>query len=199
MGSHASAGVRVGVLVLAAGQAARMGASKLTLPLHGRPVLAHVLEAAAAAGLPALVVTGAHAAEVRRAAGAVPAVHAPGHAEGLSASLRAGLAAVPEAWSAVLVALGDMPAVRAGTYRALAEALAAGAPAVVPVHGRRRGNPAGFSRACFPALMALRGDCGARGLLDRLGVRELPVDDPGILLDLDRPEDFDRISGEARP
>lgn len=192
-------GARIGALVLAAGSGSRMGASKLTLPLSGRPVIAHVLAAAEAAGLPVLVVTGAHAAAVRAAIGGAPAVFAAGHAEGLSASLRAGLAAAPEAWAGALVLLGDMPLVRPETLRALAGALAGGAPAVVPVHDGQRGNPAGVARAQWPALLALSGDRGARALLDSLGAVEIAVADPGVLKDLDRPEDLALLTASPSP
>jgi molybdenum cofactor cytidylyltransferase len=183
----------VGALVLAAGAGARMGTSKLTLAWRGRPVIAHVLASVADAGLPALVVTGAHAAEVDRAIGAVPRVHAPDHGLGLSASIRAGVAALPQAWSGFLVVLGDMPRVHPLTLRALADALRAGADAVVPVFRGTLGNPAGFARRHAALLMTLDGDRGARSLFETLGVTEVCVDDPGILLDLDRPGDFGAI------
>ncbi|MGL6044682.1 MAG: nucleotidyltransferase family protein, partial [Sandaracinobacteroides sp.] len=63
--------------------------------------------------------------------------------------------------------------------------------AVVPALGGRRGNPVGFARSLWPELMAVSGDRGARGLLERLGAVEVKVDDPGILRDLDRPEDLE--------
>lgn len=116
-------------------------------------------------------------------------MRAEGFQQGLATSLRAGLLAAPVDWGAVLVVLGDMPFVQARTLRALAEALAGGARAVVPVQGGVRGNPAGFSRGTWPALTALEGDRGARSLLDALGVVEVVVDDPGVHRDLDRPED----------
>jgi len=180
----------VGVLVLAAGLSRRMGAAKLALPLGGRPLIVATLAAVEAAGLPALLVTGAHAEAVRAAAPGIPAVHADDHALGLAESLKAGLCAAPAAWGAVLVVLGDMPFVQPGTLQALAAELEAGAGAVVPVEGGRRGNPAGFARACWPALMSLSGDQGARPLLDRLGVVDVPVDDPGVHRDIDVPGDL---------
>ncbi|MFN3371792.1 MAG: NTP transferase domain-containing protein, partial [Sphingomonadaceae bacterium] len=73
---------------------------------------------------------------------------------------------------------------------------AAGAPAVVPVHAGRRGNPAGFARALWPRLMALEGDRGAGAILDSLGVEAVAVDDPGVHLDVDRPAD---LSGPVPP
>lgn len=188
-------GDTVGALVLAAGLGRRMGASKLTLMLDGRPVIAHTLGAVAAAGLPSLLVTGGHEGAVRAAIGSTPSVFAPDHARGLSASLRAGLAAAPEDWRAALVVLGDMPFVCATTLRALAAALRNGAGAVVPVHQGRRGNPVGFGRVHWPALMALDGDRGARALLDSLSVVDVTVHDAGVLRDLDRPEDFPAATG----
>lgn len=180
----------IGALVLAAGEGRRMGAIKPLVRVGGRPMLCLVLDALREAGLPALLVTGAHADAVRAMAGDVPVVHAPDHRLGMAHSLRAGLAAMPADWAGALVVLADMPLVRADTLAALARALADGAGAVVPVHRGRRGNPAGFARAAVPALMGLEGDAGARRLLDRLNVLEVAVDDPGVLMDVDRPEDI---------
>ena len=180
----------VGAIVLAAGQSRRMGAAKLAMPVEGVPMLAQTLGAVRAAGLPLLLVTGGHEAAVRAVAGEVPQVHAAGHALGLAESLKAGLSATPADWGAALVVLGDMPFVRADTLSALAAALAEGAPAVVPVQGGLRGNPAGFARGLWPSLLALEGDRGARGLLQALGAMEVAVDDEGIHRDLDRPEDL---------
>lgn len=93
----------------------------------------------------------------------------------------------PSAW---LVALGDMPYVAPATLRALAAALAAGAPIAAPVLDGRRGNPVGFGAVHLDALLALRGDRGARGLLQACPVTELAVSDPGILRDVDVPDDL---------
>jgi molybdenum cofactor cytidylyltransferase len=180
----------VGAVVLAAGLSRRMGAAKLAMDVEGVPMLARTLAAVRAAGLPLLVVTGGHEAAVRAVAGDVPMVHADGFEAGLAESLKAGLHAAPLDWDALLVVLGDMPFVAADTLRTLALELGRGAPAVVPVHAGERGNPAGFARAVWPALMTLDGDRGARGVLDRLGVVAVSVEDPGVLRDLDRPEDL---------
>lgn len=91
---------------------------------------------------------------------------------------------------AVLVALGDMPHLAPATLRALATALAQGAGVAVPVNAGRRGNPVGFGRIHFDALVALRGEQGARGLLQANQVSEVGVDDPGIFRDVDTPADL---------
>lgn len=180
----------VGALILAAGLSRRMGAAKLALPVDGVPILARAIASATNAGLPILLVTGGHAEAVRAIAPGIPAVHAEAHERGLAESLKAGLAAAPADWAAALILLGDMPFVEAETLRQLAEALARGAPAVVPVQAGRRGNPAGFARKVWPRLMALKGDQGARPLLDSLGAIDIPVDDPGIHRDIDVPADL---------
>lgn len=93
----------------------------------------------------------------------------------------------PSAW---LIALGDMPHVAPATLLALRDALAAGAPIAVPVHDGQRGNPVGFNRTHLDALLALRGEQGARRLLQTCPVTEVAVDDPGILRDIDTPSDL---------
>jgi molybdenum cofactor cytidylyltransferase len=182
----------VGALLLAAGQSRRMGTAKLALPVDGVAIVARTHGSLAAAGLPVLLVTGAHEEAILAALPEVPHIHAEDHAKGLSASLNAGLAAAPPGWTAALVMLGDMPFVRPETLKALAAALDAGAPAVQPVFAGRPGNPAGFARALWPRLGTLSGDRGAGDLLRTLGpaLHRIAVEDPGIHRDLDTPEDL---------
>lgn len=92
-----------------------------------------------------------------------------------------------DAW---LVALGDMPRVAPSTLRALADVLGGRAGIVAPVLAGRRGNPVGFGRVHLDALLALRGEEGARRLLTTFPVTEVAVDDPGIFLDVDTPADL---------
>ena len=92
-----------------------------------------------------------------------------------------------DAW---LVALGDMPFVAPRTLHALLDALGAGAGVAAPVHAGRRGNPVAFGVEHLPALLALEGEHGARGLLKSAQVREVEVEDAGILRDIDTPADL---------
>ena len=89
-----------------------------------------------------------------------------------------------------LIALGDMPYVRAATIRQLQEAIHQGADIAVPTLEGRRGNPVAFSRRHLAALLTLGGDLGARRLLQSLPVTEVALDDPGILQDIDIPADL---------
>jgi molybdenum cofactor cytidylyltransferase len=110
---------------------------------------------------------------------------------GMGASLACGVAAARGA-DGYVVALADMPWVAPATTRAVAAALAAGAPVAAPWHAGQRGHPVGFGRVCEAALLALGGDEGARSIFaarERDAVR-IEVDDPGCLADVDRPGDL---------
>ncbi len=170
------------VIVLAAGQARRFRAAggatnKLEAVLDGRPVLEHVLASVRASGLPLQV--------VRCADG-----------PGMGDSIAAGVRATPAAggW---LILPGDLPLVTAGSIRAVAQALA-GHSVVMPYHAGNHGHPVGFRRECGEMLASLSGDEGARAVVrhfrQRNQVLELALDDPGILLDVDTPDDLARAA-----
>ncbi|MEB0014192.1 nucleotidyltransferase family protein [Glaciimonas sp. Gout2] len=89
-----------------------------------------------------------------------------------------------------VIALADMPFVQVSTIMALKAALDQGADIAVPVCNQRRGNPVAFSHRHLSHLLALRGDQGARGLLERFPVVEVAVDDPGVLQDIDTVADI---------
>lgn len=185
----------IGLILLAAGRGTRFGADpKLLQPLAGRPLVRHAAEAAIGAGLgPVVAVLGAHADRVGMALDGLDLVRVPNpaHAEGLSTSLRAGLAALPADLAGVLVLLGDMPRVTTRHLTTLAEAFRRADPvpsAVVPVHAGQRGNPVLLNRQRLgPALARLTGDQGAgRMLAGRDDVLELAMD-AGVTLDVDTP------------
>jgi molybdenum cofactor cytidylyltransferase len=108
---------------------------------------------------------------------------------GMAASLVHALrqAAQADGW---VVALGDMPRVQPATIAALRQAVAEGAAIAAPVYQGQRGNPIGFGRHHLPALLALAGDRGARGIVNNNPVNDVAVDDAGILLDIDTPSDL---------
>lgn len=110
-------------------------------------------------------------------------------ADGLGASLAH---AVKQSMQAAgwIVALADMPYLKPATVRALLDALRTGADIAAPVHDGRRGNPVAFGRVHLSDLLQLSGDAGARRLLQDYPVQLVEVDDPGIHLDIDRPQDL---------
>ncbi|WP_298966964.1 nucleotidyltransferase family protein [uncultured Methylobacterium sp.] len=194
----------VGIVVLAAGRGTRFGAApKLLAPLDGRPLVRHAAEAAVAARLgPVVAVLGHEAERVAAALDglALRTVLNPLYAGGLSTSVRAGLAALPDAIAAAIVLLGDMPRVTPDLLRGLAAAHAGADPApaaVIPVRDGRRGNPVLIDRrGLSAAIAALSGDRGLGPLLTGRGdVLEWPVASDGVLADVDTPEALARLPG----
>jgi len=190
---------RFAALVLAAGSASRFGGGKLLADYHGRPLLHGALAAARAACPGAVtVVTGADAPDVAACARAfdpqIRLVHAADHAEGMAASLRAGVASLSPEIRGALVFLGDMPRVPHAVLGPLAAAVAAGAPASAPVFGGRRGNPVVLGRALFAEVAGLVGDVGARPILQALGTALALIEAPddGVLFDVDERSDLAR-------
>ena len=119
--------------------------------------------------------------------------------DGLGASLAAGIAATADA-SGWIVTLADMPFIRRETVVAVREALEAGAVIAAPMYEGVRGHPVGFGAQLRDELAALAGDAGARSLLEAHPqlLRFVPVEDPGILRDIDRPEDLIARSRDSR-
>jgi len=188
--------------VLAGGAGTRFGGAKLTAPWRGGALIDGALAAAfAAPARTVTIVTGADSAvdgAARRfAEGAgqtarLKVVHCSGHAEGMGATLRVGIASLPSDGAGAFVFLGDMPHIPAMVLPELATAVAGGAPAAAPAFEGQRGHPVLFSASLFPELRALSGDKGARSVLRSLGERLalVPTDDPGVLFDVDRPDDL---------
>jgi molybdenum cofactor cytidylyltransferase len=91
-----------------------------------------------------------------------------------------------------VIALADMPYIAPQTIRAVADTLAAGAQIVVPMYQGQRGHPVGFAARFKPSLENLRGDEGARAIVQQHqdSVVRIEVDDAGILRDIDTPADL---------
>ena len=186
-------------IVLAAGAGSRFGGGKLTAAWDAGVLLEGALAAAYAAPVRSVtVVIGSDAEAVAAAARSFDPrtliVHAAEHAEGMGASLRAGIASLPLDADGVFIFLGDMPRVPAQVLPRMAQALRDGALAAAPVWQGRRGNPVLIDRTLFPQLLALTGDAGARGVLQGLGDRLALVESPddGVLFDVDTPQDLNR-------
>ncbi len=182
----------IAALILAAGRSQRAGpVNKLLHPCRGKPMLLHAVDAALASrAAPVIVVTGHEAPSIRRilAGRDVSLAHNPDYAAGLSTSLRAGMAALPETVAGTVILLGDMPRISAGHIDRL---IAAWAPdtITVPVWRGKRGNPVLWDRAFFTELAQLHGDRGGRALLKRYRARiaGITMPDGAVLFDMDRP------------
>jgi CTP:molybdopterin cytidylyltransferase MocA/SAM-dependent methyltransferase len=182
-------------LVLAAGAGSRFGGGKLLARIGGRPVLQHVLDALATAGVLQVVVVLGRDAEAVEAAidwRAERRVVNPDPERGLASSLHVGFEAVGPGAGAVLVALGDQPLVSAEVVRSLVDAPdEGGRPIVVPAYADERGrNPVLLRPAAFPLVAEAAGDRGLGPVLEANPglVAEIPV--PGGNPDVDTPADL---------
>ncbi len=191
-------------IVLAAGRGVRFGGGKLVAPLNGAPLVAGALLTAFLAPVRRVFVAIGPDPAVRKAVEATATrlvaaerlvlVSVEHPEEGMGASLRTAVQALPDDATGAFVFLGDMPAIDPATPRRLARALSGPESVVAPTFLGRRGHPVLFGAAWFPALRALSGDEGARALVESAGARlaRIPVEDPGIHLDVDRPDDLAR-------
>ena len=189
-------------IVLGAGQGSRFGGGKLTAPWGGGVLLDGALAAAFAAPARGVIVTWGADAAVPQVAEAfanrigagerLTVVHAPLYANGLSASLRAGVAALPADSDGAFVFLGDMPRIPQAVLQPLADAVHGGAAAAATTFAGQRGHPVLFGRALLPRLAELDGDKGAGGLLARLGDQLVLIEAPddGVLYDVDQRSDL---------
>ncbi len=197
---------RVTALVLAAGRSSRMGGSnKLLAAVNGAPLIARAVDAALASQAHGVIVVTGHqgdAVEQALAGKPVRFVRNPDFADGLSASLRAGLAAVPADADAVVVCLGDMPRVRAGVIDRLIAAFnpLEGRAICVPTTHGKQGNPVLWDRSFFVEMAGLTGDSGAKRLIGHHADRlcEVAVDDAGILYDVDTPDLLADLLAQSR-
>jgi molybdenum cofactor cytidylyltransferase len=112
-------------------------------------------------------------------------------ADGMGASLACAARAAGER-AGYLVALGDMPFIRRSSIAAVRDALTAGAPLAAPYFRTRRGHPVGVAGRFFQDLLSCKGDEGAKALLksNEALLVKIPIGDPGVLRDIDRPEDL---------
>lgn len=195
---------RFAAIILAAGRSTRMGGpNKLLAQVTGKPLARIAAEAALASrARPIVVVTGHQGETITEALRDLPLqfAHNPDFADGLSTSLRAGLAALPGDIDGAVVMLADMPQVDGVLIDRLMSAYDAekGALIAVPVIDGKRGNPVLWSRRFFPELMALSGDVGARHLIGKYAeaVAEVPVTGAGALIDIDTPDALEAVKAE---
>jgi molybdenum cofactor cytidylyltransferase len=172
----------------------------------GKTMIARVVDNVLSSNArPVLVVTGHQAEQVQHALGGRPVryVHAPDYAEGLSASLKAGIAAVPEDCAAAVVCLGDMPLV---TGRMIDRLLSnydpeEGRKIVLPTFRGKQGNPMLWDRQFFREILQISGDSGARFLLSKHleALAEVEMADDAVLRDFDTTDSLNTLPQRLRP
>jgi molybdenum cofactor cytidylyltransferase len=184
-------------ILLAAGQARRMGRPKLLLPWGNSTVLGTVVDAFLGAGMdPVLVVIGGPTGSaLRQAVGArrVRFVENPEPEGEMLSSVRCGLKAAPEGMDAFVVSPADMPGLTSALIRELLSAhQRLGGKITVPVWQGRRGHPLVFAAQLRGEVLTRFDGVGLRGLLESHApeVREWPAPDAAVVWDLDTLEDY---------
>jgi molybdenum cofactor cytidylyltransferase len=184
-------------VILAAGEARRMGQPKQLMDWHGKPFVRAVAETALAAGLaPVVVVSGQAHSGVEQALDGLPVtlVHNPGWMGGQGTSVAVGVKALPPQVGSAVFLLADQPQVSAQVIERLVESHAGSlAPITAPEIGGKRANPVIFDRRLFAELAELSGEAGGRAVFARHPVSLLPWDDDRLLMDVDTPEDYARL------
>lgn len=184
--------MKLAALVLAAGSARRFGADKLSALLAGRPLVHHAIDAARAAPVERVIVVARRALDTGAWTGSPPVECHAIDSDALSTSLKAGVAAAGDV-DGVLVFLGDMPLIPHDLAARLGAALG-DAYAAIPRHEDQAGHPVLLSTRAFADIAGLEGDAGAGRLLrGREDIAWVDCVDPGILADIDRPEDLARL------
>jgi molybdenum cofactor cytidylyltransferase len=200
-------GPRITALLLAAGRSSRMGgANKLLEPIDGVPMIARTAQRLLSSrARPIVAVLGNQADAVDAALGRLPVkrVRNPAFADGLSTSLKRGLAALPDDIDGVVVCLGDMPLI---TGRDIDRLIAAfnpleGRAIIVPIRRGKRGNPVLWARRFLPEMAELAGDVGARHLIGEHPelVCEVEMDSDGVLVDIDTPDALAALRDRLKP
>ncbi|HFF9829634.1 nucleotidyltransferase family protein [Serratia marcescens] len=171
--------------IQAGGQGNKLNAGFADAAGEQRSLFEHTLRQALASGLPVQVVTRPDNLPVLAACAAKQVPVTLLTSAGLGDSIAAGVAATPH-WQGWLIHLADMPFVGADVFRQVADALRQH-PIVRPCYAQQPGHPVGFSARLRKPLCQLRGDNGARELLQGAAVHLLPLEYPGVVQDIDLP------------
>jgi len=185
---------RIAAIVLAAGEASRMGGPKALLPLEGQTFIEVLIDRFTRASVgPIVAVLGTAAEEIQRGVklSLARVVVNPDPGRGQLSSIHCGLEAlVSDPIEAVFIAPVDTPRVLVTTLERMIASLP-GPPLVVPTYRGRRGHPALFASSLFPALRQAPLDQGARAVVHATTTRlELETNDPAVVEDFDHPEDL---------
>jgi molybdenum cofactor cytidylyltransferase len=177
----------------------RMGETKQLIRLGENTLLDQVVEIVRSCRVNEIVLVLGHQAEtIKKRVGIknLKVVINESYQQGMGSSLRTGLAALSSRTNAALIVLADQPFVRAETLdRLIDQYEQSGAQIAIPIYKGFRGNPVLLGRSVFPEVMALTGDIGCRAIFGNHveGIIKVPVDDIGILLDLDTKGDVEKL------
>lgn len=191
---------KIGLIILAAGAATRMGRPKQLLSYQGRSLILHAVEVALASLCqPIIVVLGAYAEQIKPELmlKAVQVVENSQWQEGMSSSIRAGISMLLKTNSkldAVIISLADQPLVSPQIFNQLIQSYQETQKVIVASkYNETTGVPALFSKALFPELMQLEGDKGAKALIQKYLETGVILLIPEAAIDIDTPDDYKQL------
>ena len=185
----------ISAIVLAAGKSERMGRPKALLPIQGRTFLENILDAISRTSIEdTIVVLGHHRDQIERSVSLPSVVFNPDYERGMITSFQAGIRKLSWETAGAFLFLVDHPLVESTTIESMIMNLAPNR-IVLPTFDRRRGHPVLFSSEVLEEILALAPSEGANIVVRKNPDRiiEVPVNAPGILVDIDTPEQFERL------
>ena len=172
-----------------------MGRPKALLQLGGKTFLDNILEAIAGSAISqVIVVVGHHRKEIEDSAPNASIIYNPDYELGMVTSFQTGIRSLPPGSSGAMLFLVDHPVVEPAVIRTLLDH-AAGNRIAVPVFQGRRGHPVLFGKETLAEVLELTASEGPNSVVrkDPARVIEVPVDHPGILVDVDTPADYQKL------
>lgn len=191
-------------IILAAGEAKRMGEPKQLLDWQGEPLIRWIVKCVSKANFDLLkVVIGAYQKQIESVLIDlnVELVVNSDYPSGQSSSVRKGLENCPSEVQGAAFILGDQPLIRVETFNNLISIFHKETPGIlIPTFQQKSGNPVFFHRRFFPALSGVAGDIGGRELIknNHNQIRLVEVDDPGVVLDIDNQGDYLKLKSASQ-
>ena len=189
---------KLSAVLLAAGTSSRMGkANKLLLPLKGKPILCHCVEALQDSKVEEIIVVTGHEEALVRSVledynANITIVHNSNFKEGMTSSIQRGIATCSKATQGFMICLGDMPFLRTSDYNRLLAAFKKENQIIAPYFGQRRGNPILFGAHYKTALLNHTQSNGCKAILKIQSKQIVPVpfDQEQLFQDIDFPNDY---------
>jgi molybdenum cofactor cytidylyltransferase len=185
-------------IILAAGESSRFGKPKQLAEWNGQALVRYAADAAISAGLdPVVMVLGSSAEMIQPVVQdlTVEIVINGRWKDGISSSIQAGLRSLPDRVGGVVFLQADQPQISPTLIKRLVQGHESSlSPIIAPLVNGQRGNPVLFDAITFSQLLALEGDMGGRALFGHFPVTGVMWDDEGLLVDIDTPEDLDKLS-----
>ena len=185
----------ISAIVLAAGKSERMGRPKALLEFRGRTFLENILDAISRSSIAhTSIVVGHHRHEIENALRGFSMVFNPDYEKGMVTSLQTGIRSLPPDSIGAFLFLVDHPVVEAETIESIIPN-AARDRIVQPTFRGRRGHPVFLGKDILNEILRLPSSQGADVVVRRDPGRiiEIPVNAPGILIDVDTPEEYEKL------